>query len=427
MLKKLKLQDIKDIIPGKRIFVRTDFNTPLKNGKVSNNTRIVETLPTIQKILESSPKGLVLASHLGRPDGMPKKEFSMLPVHAELEKLLGTKVKFVSDCVGEEALTASNELRNGEILLLENLRFHGEEEGSMINEAGAKVKLPADSIGKFRSQLTQLGDLYVNDAFGTSHRAHSSIVGINLPIRVAGLLMQKELDFFGRALENPEKPIVIVLGGAKVGDKLPLIKNLLTMANEIVIGGGMAFTFIKDFMRVNIGDSLYDAEAAKEVMSIMNEAEKRGVKIHLPVDFICGKDLNDKEGITMERTINQGIDAGWKGFDIGNQTIKNFGEVLRNAKTIISNGPMGAFEDERFAAGSKSIIEELVRATKERNALTIVGGGDTVNLVSKIRGAKETISHISTGGGASIELLEGKKLPGVTYLTDTSEFKKNYS
>lgn len=425
MLKKLKLQDIKDLIPGKRIFVRTDFNTPIKNGKVSNNTRIVETLPTIQKILESSPKGLVLASHLGRPDGLPKHEFSMLPVHSELEKLLGTKVKFVRDCVGEEALTASHELRNGEILLLENLRFHGEEEGSLINEAGAKVKLPADKIAKFRNELTQLGDLYVNDAFGTSHRAHSSIVGINLPIRVGGLLMQKELDFFGKALENPEKPVVIVLGGAKVGDKLPLIKNLLTVANEIIIGGGMAFTFIKDFMQINIGDSLYDAEAGKEVMNIMNEAEKRGVKIHLPVDFICGKKLNDSDDVTVERKISQGIEPGWKGFDIGSQSIRNFEEVLRRGKTIISNGPMGAFEDERFAAGSKSIIEELVKATKERNALTIVGGGDTVNLVSKIKGAKETISHISTGGGASIELLEGKKLPGVVYLTDIDEFKKN--
>ena len=385
----------------------------------------METLPTIKAILESSPRGLVLASHLGRPDGLPRHEFSMLPIHAELEKLLETKVKFVRDCVGEEALTASNELRNGEILLLENLRFHGEEEGSLINEAGAKVKLPADKIAKFRNELTQLGDLYVNDAFGTSHRAHSSIVGINLPIRVAGLLMQKELDFFGKALESPEKPVVIVLGGAKVGDKLPLIKNLLTLANEIIIGGGMAFTFLKDFSHANIGDSLYDPEAGKEVINIMNEAEKRGVKIHLPIDFVCGQDLNNREGITVERLVTQGIEAGWKGFDIGTKTVKNFSEILRRANTIIVNGPMGAFEDDRFSAGSKSIIEELIKATAERKALTIVGGGDTVNLVSKIQGAKETISHISTGGGASIELLEGKKLPGVVYLTDIDEFRKN--
>jgi phosphoglycerate kinase len=424
MLKKLRLQDIKDLIPNKRIFVRADFNTPLKNGRISNNKRIVETLPTIKELLENAPKGLILASHLGRPDGFAKPEFSLSPVKEELEKLLATKVKFVSDCVGEEALTASNELRNGEILLLENLRFHPEEEGSFIAEDGKKVKIAADKIGIFRNELTKLGDIYVNDAFGTSHRAHSSIVGIGLPVRVAGLLMQKELDYFGKALEAPKKPVVVILGGAKVADKLPLIKNLLKVADEIIIGGGMAFTFLKEFNNIEIGDSLYDKEAGKDVIAIMNEAAKLGVKIHLPDDFLCGKDLVASDDIIVQRTAAEGIEKGWKGFDIGNISIQKFGDVIERANTIILNGPMGAFENPNYSSGSKKIIEDLVKATKDRNAISIVGGGDTVNLLAKVKGAMETISHVSTGGGASIELLEGKKLPGVEYLTNIEDFKK---
>ena len=333
------------------------------------------------------------------------------------------KVKFVSDCIGEEALTASNELKEGEILLLENLRFHPEEEGSFINETGKKIKVAADKIANFRNSLTQLGDIYVNDAFGTSHRAHSSIVGVNLPIRVAGLLMQKELDFFGKALESPQKPVVIVLGGAKVGDKLPLVRNLLNIADEIIIGGGMAFTFLKEYSNINIGDSLYDAAAARDVLPIMDEAEKKNVKIHLPVDFICGKDYNEKDDVTKERTVAQGIEPGWKGFDIGSHTVTDFCESIRDANTIILNGPMGAFENDKYAFGSKSVINELAVASRERKALTIVGGGDTISLVERVKGAKESISHISTGGGASIELLEGRKLPGVEYLTNIDDLK----
>lgn len=423
MLRKIKLKDVLSFIPQKHVFVRADFNTPIKDGKVGNNKRIVETLPTIKKILENNPKGVVLASHLGRPDGKAKPEFSLKPVKEELENLLQAKVKFAPDCVSEEARQMAKELNNGEILLLENLRFYPEEEGSSINEKGEKVKADKEKVKEFRKKLQSMGNLYVNDAFGTSHRAHSSIVGFECPIRAPGLLMEKELAFFGKALESPERPLTIILGGAKVSDKLPLIKNLIKLGNDIIIGGAMAFTFLKESEKMKIGGSLFDAEGAKLVNEILNEAKTKGVRIHLPVDFIASKDLKDTSGLqTFEKS--RGIDDGWKGFDIGPKSIDNFKKVIENSKTVIMNGPMGVFETEAFAKGSQELVKTLVNITEKNKALTIVGGGDTVSMVSKVKGASKAISHVSTGGGASLELLEGKKLPGVEHLTNKEELEK---
>ena len=423
MLNKVKFGDILRFVPQKTVFLRVDFNTPMSNGKVENNKRIVETLPTIKKLLENNPKGIVLASHLGRPDGHVNSEFSLKPIQVELEKLLKIKVKFAPDCANEETQKLSAELKNGEILLLENLRFYGEEEGSFINEKNEKIKLDKEKVKLFRKKLSALGNLYVNDAFGTSHRAHSSIVGIDVPIKAPGLLMEKEISFFGRALEKPERPVTIILGGAKVSDKLPLIKNLLNVANEIIIGGGMAFTFLKEAENMAIGGSLFDSEGAKMVREILEEAKQKNVRIHLPVDFVCSKNIKDVSNVKIFNK-NTGIEQEWKGFDIGPQSIENFSRILSNSKTVIMNGPMGVFETEAFSKGSFEIIKALVQITLKKNALTIVGGGDTVSLVSKVSGANEVISHISTGGGASLELLEGKKLPGVEYLSNLDDLKK---
>lgn len=423
MLKKIKLRDVLSFIPQKTVFVRADFNAPIKDGKVANNKRLVETLPTLKKLLENNPKGIVLASHLGRPDGNVKPEFSLKPVRDELENLLQHKVKFASDCVDEEARTLAKELKNGEILLLENLRFHGEEEGSYINEKGEKIKMDKEKVKEFRKKLSSMGNLYVNDAFGTSHRAHSSIVGFDCPIRAPGLLMEKELAFFGQALENPERPLTIILGGAKVSDKLPLIKNLIKLGNDIIIGGAMAFTFLKESEKMKIGDSLFDTEGSKLVNEILNEAKAKGVRIHLPVDFIASKDMKDTTNLkTFDKAV--GIDAGWKGFDIGPKSVDNFKKVIENSKTVIMNGPMGVFETEAFAKGSFDLVKSLVEITDKNKAMTIVGGGDTVSMVSKVKGANKVISHVSTGGGASLELLEGKKLPGVEHLTNKEDLAK---
>ncbi len=371
-------------------------------------------MPTIKYILEQGAS-VVLMSHLGRPDGKRVEKFSLKPVAKKLEELLGKPVKFLSDCVGPEVEAECAALKPGEVALLENLRFHIEEEGKVKNKDGTKTKADPEKATAFRASLTKLGDVYVNDAFGTAHRAHSSVVGVNLPDKVAGFLMQKELDAFASVLENPKRPLLAILGGAKVADKIPLIRNLLDRADEIIIGGGMTFTFKKVLDGMEIGESLFDPEGAKIVGELMEMAKEKGVKIHLPVDFVCG-DKFDADAQSKVVDDKEGIPKGWIGLDIGSKSRKLFAEVIARAKTIIWNGPPGVFEFDRFAEATKDMAEAIAAATG-RGAVSVVGGGDTATAAKKFK-VVDKVSHVSTGGGASLELLEGKTLPGVANLSD---------
>ncbi|KAI9105613.1 phosphoglycerate kinase [Phlyctochytrium arcticum] len=426
---KLGLSDVD--VAGKRVLIRVDFNVPFADGKISNNQRITAALPTVKYALEKGAKSVVLMSHLGRPDGKVVPKYSLKPVAAEVEKLLGKKVTFLDDCVGPKVEEHCAKADNGEIILLENLRFHIEEEGSTKDESGNKVKAKKEDVEKFRQSLSKLGDIYVNDAFGTAHRAHSSMVGVNLPIKAAGFLMKKELDFFGKALESPERPFLAILGGAKVSDKIQLIDNLLDKVNACIICGGMAFTFLKTLENMEIGDSLYDAEGAKIVQKLMDKAKAKNVKIYLPQDFVTGTfqtwycldqflsiisaDKFDAKAKVGHATKAEGIPKGWMGLDAGEKTRAESAKAISEAKTILWNGPAGVFEFDNFAAGTNAMLEACAAATKN-GATTIVGGGDTATAVAKAD-RENDFSHVSTGGGASLELLEGKELPGVTALS----------
>jgi phosphoglycerate kinase len=403
-------------LKGRRVIMRVDFNVPQDKatGEITNSARIVAALPTIKYVLDQDAS-LVLMSHLGRPDGKRVEKFSLKPVAKKLEELLGKPVKFLSDCVGPEIEAECAALKPGEVALLENLRFHIEEEGKVKNKDGTKTKADPEKEQAFRASLTRLGDVYVNDAFGTAHRAHSSVVGVNLPEKVAGFLMQKELDAFAAVLEDPKRPVLAILGGAKVADKIPLIRNLLDRADEIVIGGGMTFTFKKVLDGMEIGESMFDPEGAKIVGELMEKAKAKGVKIHLPVDFVCG-DKFDAEAKTQIVDDKTGIPSGWMGLDVGLKSRKLFDEVIARAKTIIWNGPPGVFEFDRFAEGTKSMAEAIASATAA-GAISVVGGGDTATAAKKFK-VVDKVSHVSTGGGASLELLEGKTLPGVANLSE---------
>ncbi|CAF1111249.1 unnamed protein product [Rotaria sordida] len=411
---KLSIEDLD--LQGKRVIMRVDFNVPLENGQVKDKQRIEGALPTIKYALDKGAKAVILMSHLGRPDGKRVEKDSLKPVADELQKLLGKDVKFLNDCVGEEVERAAQEANNGQVLLLENLRFHLEEEGSVKDKQGNKTKADKDAVEKFRASLSKLGDVYVNDAFGAAHRAHSSIVGVKLEQRAAGYLMKKELDYFGKVLENPERPFLAILGGAKVSDKIQLIENLLDKVNGLIIGGGMAFTFLKVKDNMKIGKSLFDNEGSKSIQKILEKAKSKNVEIHLPVDFIVANDIKSKD--TKEATKENGIDDDYLGLDIGKESIKKFSEVVKQAKTIVWNGPMGVFEQDQFANGTKELLKVVAQQTKS-NATTIIGGGDTATACAKF-GFVDQMSHVSTGGGASLELLEGKELPGVTGLSDKS-------
>ena len=400
-------KSIRDIdIKGKRVVMRVDFNVPQDKatGEITNNARIVAALPTIQYILEQGAS-VVLMSHLGRPDGKRIEKFTLKPVAEQLEVILGNPVIFLNDCVGAEVEAVTAALKPGQVVLLENLRFHIEEEGKVKNEDGTSTKADPAAIEAFRASLTKHGDVYCNDAFGTAHRAHSSVVGVNLPEKVAGFLMQKELDAFAAVLDNPKRPLLAILGGAKVADKIPLINNLLDKANEIIVGGGMAYTFLKTLNQMPIGESLFDPEGAKE----------RGVLIHLPVDFISA-DKFDPNANTQPSDAATGIPDGWMGLDCGPKTEALYAEVIGRAQTIIWNGPVGVFEFDKFASGTKAVGEAVAAATA-RGAITVVGGGDTATAAKKF-GVIKKVTHASTGGGASLELLEGKALPGVVALND---------
>ena len=403
-------------LKGRRVLLRVDFNVPQDKatGAITNTARIVAALPTIKHILGEGAS-LVLMSHLGRPDGQRVEKFSLKPVAEKLQELLGQPVKFLPDCTGPEVEAACAALQPGEVALLENLRFHIEEEGKIKNEDGTSTKADPEKVAAFRASLGKLGDLYANDAFGTAHRAHSSVVGVDLPDKVAGFLMQKELDAFAAVLDNPQRPYLAILGGAKVADKIPLIRNLLDKADEIIIGGGMAYTFLKVMNDMPIGDSLFDPEGAKIVNELMEKAKEKGVKIHLPLDFICA-DKFDSEAATQSSEAAQGIPDGWMGLDCGPKSIALFQEVIARAKTIVWNGPSGVFEFEKFAAGTKAVAEAVASATAN-GATSVVGGGDTATAAKKFK-VVDKVTHASTGGGASLELLEGKTLPGVANLNE---------
>uniref|UniRef100_A0A8D2H768 Phosphoglycerate kinase n=1 Tax=Urocitellus parryii TaxID=9999 RepID=A0A8D2H768_UROPR len=378
--------------------------------------RIKAAVPSIKFCLDNGAKSVVLMSHLGRPDGVPMPDkYSLEPVAAELKSLLGKDVLFLKDCVGPEVEKTCANPPAGSVILLENLRFHVEEEGKGKDASGNKIKAEPAKVEAFRASLSKLGDVYVNDAFGTAHRAHSSMVGVNLPQKAGGFLMKKELNYFAKALESPERPFLAILGGAKVADKIQLINNMLDKVNEMIIGGGMAFTFLKVLNNMEIGTSLFDEEGSKIVKDLMSKAEKNGVKITLPVDFVTA-DKFDENAKTGQATVASGIPAGWMGLDCGPESSKKYAEAVGRAKQIVWNGPVGVFEWEAFARGTKALMDEVVKATA-RGCITIIGGGDTATCCAKWN-TEDKVSHVSTGGGASLELLEGKVLPGVDALSN---------
>ena len=388
---------VKDIdLKDKKVLVRCDFNVPMdENKNITDNRRIVAALPTIKYLLEQNCK-VVLCSHLGRPKGEFKPEFSLKPVAKELSKLLGQEVIMAEDVIGEDAKNKAEKLKNGEILLLENVRFHREE---------------TDNDPEFAKKLASFGEVFVNDAFGTAHRAHASTEGVTkyLPA-VSGFLIEKELKFLGEALENPERPFVAILGGSKVSDKIGVIENLLEKVDTLIIGGGMAYTFFKA-QGYNVGDSLCEEDKCDLALEIMEKAKEKEVKFLLPIDNKVGKEFKpDTESKTVKSTE---IPDGWEGLDIGEETIKLYKEELQNAKTIVWNGPLGVFEFDQFAVGTN----EIAKALGDIDAIKIIGGGDSAAAVEKA-GLADKMTHISTGGGASLEFLEGKKLPGIEALMD---------
>ena len=386
---------VKDIdVKGKKVLVRCDFNVPQdENGNITDTRRIVSSLPTIKYLIENGAK-VILCSHLGRPKGEVKKEFSLAPVAKELSKELGTEVKLSDDIIGESAKSIAQSLKEGEVMLLENVRFDAREEKNDLEMA---------------KELASLAEIYVNDAFGTSHRAHASTAGVAdyLPA-VSGFLIEKELDFMGDALENPTRPFVAILGGKKVSDKIGVINALLEKVDTLMIGGAMAYTFFKA-QGYGVGNSICELDKLDLALELMEKAKQKGVKMMLPVDTKLGKEF-DKD--TESKTVKASeIPDGWEGFDIGEETIKIYKEELKNAKTIVWNGPLGLFEFDQFAIGTNEIAKTLA----EVDAVTIIGGGDSAAAIEKA-GLADKMTHISTGGGASLEFLEGKKLPGIECL-----------
>jgi phosphoglycerate kinase len=411
----MSFKSIRDLqLSGKRVLIRVDFNVPQdkKTGAITNNQRIVAALPTIRYALEQGAS-VVLMSHLGRPDGQRIEKFSLKPVAAELSKLLGRPVTFLEDCVGPAVEAACPNPAPGSVILLENLRFHIEEEGKVKLEDGTSKKADPAAVDAFRASLSKLGDVYVNDAFGTAHRAHSSMVGVGLAQKAAGFLMEAELKAFAAVIASPRRPLLAILGGAKIADKIPLIRNLIEKADEIIIGGGMAYTFKKVMNGMEIGDSLFDPEGAKIVAELVAKAKDRGVSIILPVDYVCA-DKFDPNAATRPADDSTGIPKGWMGLDAGPKSIALYRQAILRAKTIVWNGPSGVFEFEKFAASTKAMAAAIAEVTSQ-GATTVVGGGDTATAALKF-GVADKVTHCSTGGGASLEYLEGKVLPGVAFL-----------
>ena len=396
MLNKKTVDDI--AVKGKKVLVRCDFNVPVKDGVITDDNRITAALPTINKLVSEGAK-VILCSHMGKPKGEVKKELSLAPVAKRLSEYLKKEVVFAADdnVVGENAKKAVAEMKDGDVVLLENTRFRKEETKNEDN---------------FSQELASLAEIFVNDAFGTSHRAHCSTVGVTKYIKTSavGYLMEKEIEYLGNAVNNPVRPFAAILGGAKVADKLNVINNLLEKVDILIIGGGMAYTFIKA-QGGNIGNSLLDEEKLDYANEMIAKAKEKGVKLLLPVDAVIVKEFKND---TEFKTVPVGeIHDGWEGVDIGEKTRKLFADALKTAKTVVWNGPMGVFEFENFAAGTNAIAKTLA----DLDATTIIGGGDSAAAVNQL-GYGDKMSHISTGGGASLEFLEGKELPGVAAVND---------
>jgi phosphoglycerate kinase len=386
-------------LKGKRVLVRVDFNVPLdEQQRVSDDTRIVESLPTIKKILADGGRA-ILMSHLGRPKGKPKPEFSLKPIAEHLSKLIGKSVQFAPDCIGPEVKKIVDGLQNGDCLLLENLRYHNEEEANDPD---------------FAKELASFGDVYVNDAFGSAHRAHASTEGVTkyFTQNAAGYLMQKELKYLGSAVETPARPYLAILGGAKISGKIDVIQNLMNKVDTLIIGGGMVYTFYKA-EGLEIGNSLLEIDKVDLAKQILADVKAKNVNMFLPIDCVVADKLDN----AAQRKIvkKNEIPPDWRALDIGPESIKLFSDVIGKAKTIVWNGPMGVFEMENFATGTNAIAAALADATS-KGAITIVGGGDSAAAIAKA-GLEKAVSHVSTGGGASLEFLEGKILPGVAALT----------
>ena len=399
MLNKKTVDDLKDL-KGKKVLVRCDFNVPLKDGVIQNYNRIDGAIPTIKKLLDQGAK-VILCSHLGKPKGQPLPEMSLAPVAPALSERLGVEVKFVDDpqVTGPETRKVAAELKDGEVLLLQNTRYRVEE---------TKFKDGDEATEKYSKELADLCDdgIFVDDAFGTAHRAHCSNVGVTrfTKVNVVGYLMEKEIKFLGQAVENPVRPFVAILGGAKVSDKINVINNLLDKVDTLIIGGGMAYTFAKA-QGQEIGNSMCEEDKLDYALDMIKKAQEKGVKLLLPVDHVEGKEFSND----TEHKVVDTIDAGWAGYDIGPKTIALYKEALQGAKTVVWNGPMGVFEVSNFAEGTLEICRAVASL---EGATTVIGGGDSVNAVKRL-GFADKMTHISTGGGASLEFLEGKELPGV--------------
>ena len=394
---KLTLKDVE--LKGKTVLMRVDFNVPIKGGKISDDNRIVQALDSINYVVENGAK-LILTSHLGRPAGEPDPEFSLKPVADHLKTLVDVPVHFAEDCIGEKADSVIEAAGEGEIVLLENVRFHAEEKKN-------------DS--EFAKKLAKHADIFANDAFGSSHRAHASVAGVTefLQPAVSGFLLEKEIKYLEESVNNPERPFVAILGGAKVSDKIGVIENLLTKVDSIIIGGGMTYTFLKA-KGWEVGNSLVEEDKIELAGELMKKAKEAGVNFMLPIDSVVAKEFkNDAEHKVVD---SDEIEPGWMGLDIGPQACLAFGNKIKAAQTVVWNGPMGVFEMENFAEGTFTVAQALADATKT-GATTIIGGGDSASAIKKA-GLMDQVSHVSTGGGASLEYLEGKELPGVVSLTD---------
>jgi len=401
-----------DLLAGKRVLIRVDFNVPLDGNKITSTQRIDAALPTIKYALDQGAS-VILMSHLGRPDGQWLKDQSLEVVVDYLSAKLGRPVIFLHDCVGPEVEARCARLQPGEVVLLENLRFHVEEEGEGKDAEGKKIKATQENVEKFRASLSKLGDVYVNDAFGTCHRPHSSMVGINL-VRAAGFLVKKELQNFSEILREPKRPFLAILGGAKVSDKIKVINNLLDVVDEMIIAGGMAYTFKKVVEGVHIGNSLFDQAGAEIVHGLVEKAKNKNVRLTFPVDYVTA-DKFAKDANVGYATDAEGIPEGWQGLDCGPKSVELFREVISRANTIIWNGPVGVFEFDKFAAGTKAVMDAVVEAHQSRGATVVIGGGDTASCAEKW-GVEDKVTHVSTGGGVSLMLLEGQELPAITAL-----------
>mmetsp|Transcript_5026 Transcript_5026/g.9335 ORF Transcript_5026/g.9335 Transcript_5026/m.9335 type:complete len:420 (-) Transcript_5026:106-1365(-) len=416
----LNKKTINDVdFSDKRVLMRVDFNVPqTKDGTITNTQRIVGAMPTIQKVLDSGAKSVVLMSHLGRPNGQKTPKFTLKPVADKLSELIGKPVTFLDDCVGDDIEKACANPAPGSIIVLENMRFYAEEEGKGVDAEGNKVKPSEDDVAKFRDSLSKLGDVYVCDAFGTAHRGHSSMVGMKgkMPC-VSGLLVAKELEAFSKVLDPELKktPLTSIVGGAKISDKVLVIDNLIDKSDNIIICGGMAYTFLKTCFNMEIGKSLFDKKGADLAPGLLEKAKAKGCKIVLPCDWLCGEDFkNDQE--TKLVTQEEGIPDGWEGMDCGPKSMELFRETVLASATVIWNGPAGVFEFDNFSKGTKALLEAVAETTAKGN-VGIIGGGDSATAAAKWD-MEDKVTFVSTGGGASLELLEGKVLPGVAALDD---------